>query len=106
MTGWARAVAEASRLTGTLQQVPDEEATAKAQEEADKKAAEEGKEAAEAVEPITKSQSREDWDWRVQNDNKPLWTRNPREVRRVASLASRSCGVCHRPVHTEAAGGR
>lgn len=20
------------------------------------------------------------WDWRVENDNKPLWTRNPKEV--------------------------
>jgi HSP90 family molecular chaperone len=20
------------------------------------------------------------WDWRVENDNKPLWTRSPREV--------------------------
>ena len=65
----------------------DEEATAKAQEEADAKAKEEGKEAAEPVNPITKSQPREEWDWRVQNDNKPLWTRNPREARPPAALA-------------------
>ncbi|KAK9839204.1 hypothetical protein WJX81_001136 [Elliptochloris bilobata] len=61
-------------------QVPDEEATKTAQEEADRKAKEEGKDAAEPVEPISKSQPREAWDWRVQNDNKPLWTRSPREV--------------------------
>ena len=67
--------------------MPDEAATAKAQEEADAKAKEEGKEAAEAVDPITKSQAREEWDWRVQNDNKPLWTRNPREARPPAALA-------------------
>ena len=61
-------------------QVPDEAATAKKQAEADEAARKEGKEQADPVEPQTKSQSREEWDWAVQNDSKPLWTRSPREV--------------------------
>lgn len=62
-------------------QVVDEKATKQKQEEADKKAKEEGKEAAEPVDTVTKSEGKEVWDWRVQNDNKPLWTRTPKEVR-------------------------
>ena len=60
-------------------QVTDAEATAKKQAEADEKAKEEGKEV-ETVEPVTKSETETKWDWAVQNDNKPLWTRRPREV--------------------------
>jgi heat shock protein beta len=60
--------------------VPDQEATAKAQAEADAKAREEGRGAADPVAAVTKT----DWvpreQWVVQNDNKPLWTRAPREV--------------------------
>jgi heat shock protein beta len=63
-----------------LLQVVDEEATKKKQEEADAKAKEEGKESAEPVDPVKKSESKEVWDWRVQNDNKPLWTRSPKDV--------------------------
>ena len=29
------------------------------------------------------------WDWRVQNDNKPLWTRSPKEVSALPSLRFR-----------------
>ena len=60
--------------------MPDEEATAKKQAEADEAAKQEGKEAAEPVTPQTKAQPREEWGWAVQNDAKPLWTRTPREV--------------------------
>lgn len=63
-----------------LLQVPDEAATAKKQAEADEKAKAEGKEAGEKVEPVTKSEAETKWDWAVQNDSKPLWTRRPREV--------------------------
>ncbi|KAL4421773.1 hypothetical protein ABPG77_009756 [Micractinium sp. CCAP 211/92] len=62
------------------QQVVDEEATRKAQEEADQKAKEEGKEAADPVAPVMKTEWKESQEWKVQNDNKPLWVRPPREV--------------------------
>jgi HSP90 family molecular chaperone len=32
------------------------------------------------VEPVMKTDYEDVWDWRVENDNKPLWTRSPREV--------------------------
>lgn len=32
------------------------------------------------VEPVMKTDYEDVWDWRVENDNKPLWTRNPKEV--------------------------
>lgn len=63
-----------------FKQVPDEAATAKKQAEADEKAKADGKEAGEKVEPVTKSESETKWDWTIQNDNKPLWTRRPREI--------------------------
>jgi heat shock protein beta len=62
------------------EQVVDEEATKKKQEEADAKAKEEGKDSAEPVQPVMKTESKSVQDWLVQNDNKPLWTRPPREV--------------------------
>lgn len=62
-------------------QVLDEEATKEKQEKADAEAAKEGKESAEPVEAVMKSEGKEAWDWRVQNDNKPLWTRPPKEAR-------------------------
>ena len=61
-------------------QVPDEDSTKEKQAKADEEAKKEGKEAADPVEPVTKSQGRDVWDWRVQNDNKPLWTRSPKDV--------------------------
>lgn len=61
-------------------------ATKEKQATADEEAKKEGKEAADPVEAVTKSEAREEWDWRVQNDNKPLWTRSPKEV--SASLLS------------------
>ena len=62
-------------------QVVDEEKTKKKQEEADAAAKEKGDEQpAEKVTPETKSESKQVWDWVVQNDSKPLWTRSPKEV--------------------------
>ncbi|KAL6772183.1 HSP90C [Auxenochlorella protothecoides x Auxenochlorella symbiontica] len=63
------------------EQVMDEEATTKAQEEADKKAEEEGKEKT-TIEPVFKTERREEQAWKVQNDSKPLWTRSAKEVTR------------------------
>ncbi|CAL8468307.1 g7847 [Coccomyxa elongata] len=62
------------------EQVVDEEATKEKQAKADEEAKAAGKEAADPVEPAMRSESKEIWDWRVQNDNKPLWTRSPKEV--------------------------
>ena len=59
----------------------DEAATKEKQEKADEEAKKEGKDSAEPVEPVMKSETKETWDWRVQNDNKPLWTRSPKDVR-------------------------
>lgn len=67
-------------------QVVDEEMTKEKQAKADEDAKAQGKEKADPVEPATKSESKQVWDWRVQNDNKPLWTRSPKEV-----CASGSC---------------
>ena len=69
--------------------MPDEAATKDKQAKADEEAKKEGKEAADPVEPVMKSEAREAWDWRVQNDNKPLWTRSPKDVRH-----SSSCFAC------------
>ncbi len=63
-----------------LPQVVDEEATAKKKEADAKKAEEEGREAGE-VEPVMKTTYEDMWDWRVENENKPIWTRSPKEVR-------------------------
>ena len=56
------------------------EGTKAKQEEADAKAKEEDKEPA-PVEPVFKYEPKTVTDWAVQNDNKPLWTRTPRDVR-------------------------
>ncbi|KAF8068330.1 HSP90-5 [Scenedesmus sp. PABB004] len=58
----------------------DDAATAKKQEEADKAAQSKGEEKADAVEPVMKTEYEDVWDWRVENENKPLWTRAPRDV--------------------------
>jgi len=60
-------------------QVADEEATKKKQEEEDTKAKEENREP-KKIEDVTKTEYEDVWDWEVQNDNKPIWTRNPKEV--------------------------
>ena len=60
--------------------MPDEDSTKEKQAKADEEAKKEGKDSADPVEPVTKSQERDVWDWRVQNDNKPLWTRSPKDV--------------------------
>jgi Hsp90 protein len=59
--------------------VVDKEATEAAQAEADKDAAEEGEEA-KPVPPVMKTTEEVKTEWEVQNDNKPLWTLNPKEV--------------------------
>jgi heat shock protein beta len=60
-------------------EVIDEEATKAAQEEADAAAEKEGK-TAEPVPARMKTTWETKTEYVVQNDNKPLWTRNPREV--------------------------
>eukprot|EP00775_Hariotina_reticulata_P005864 gene5864-6105_t len=64
--------------TREAKQVVDDEATKKRQEEADK-ALKEGEEQ-QKVEPVMKTEYEDVWGWRVENDNKPLWTRSPKEV--------------------------
>lgn len=64
----------------TPRQEIDEEETAKKQAEADAKAKEEGKDAADPVTPSYKTEWDTKEEWVVQNDNKPLWTKSPREV--------------------------
>lgn len=32
------------------------------------------------VEAVTKTVYDDVWDWRMENDNKPIWTRNPKDV--------------------------
>jgi len=32
------------------------------------------------VEPVMKTEYEDVWNWRVENDNKPLWTRSPKDV--------------------------
>jgi heat shock protein beta len=59
--------------------VVDEAATKKRQEEADKIAADKGEEPIK-VEPVMKTDYEDVFDWRVENDNKPLWTRSPKDV--------------------------
>ncbi|GFR43638.1 hypothetical protein Agub_g4739 [Astrephomene gubernaculifera] len=63
--------------------VLDEEATARKQEAADKKAAEKG-EPSKPVEPVMKTEYDEVWDWRLENENKPIWTRSPKDVSETA----------------------
>jgi len=61
------------------QEVTDEVATQKKQEEEDKRA-KEAEEEPKKVEPVTKTDYVDVWDWRVENNDKPLWTRSPKEV--------------------------
>eukprot|EP00192_Tetraselmis_astigmatica_P006915 CAMPEP_0117671480 /NCGR_PEP_ID=MMETSP0804-20121206/13356_1 /TAXON_ID=1074897 /ORGANISM="Tetraselmis astigmatica, Strain CCMP880" /LENGTH=790 /DNA_ID=CAMNT_0005479943 /DNA_START=52 /DNA_END=2424 /DNA_ORIENTATION=+ len=60
-------------------EVVDEEKTKEAQEAADKEAEEKGEEK-KAVDPIMKTDYEDVKKFVVQNDNKPLWVRSPREV--------------------------
>ncbi|KAK9820290.1 hypothetical protein WJX72_008653 [[Myrmecia] bisecta] len=62
------------------ERVIDEEATEKKRQEAKEAAEKEGKEAPAEVEPVMRTESKTVQDWTVQNDNKPLWTRSPKEV--------------------------
>ncbi|MEW5299518.1 MAG: hypothetical protein WDW36_002529 [Sanguina aurantia] len=59
--------------------VVDADATKRKQAAADKKALEKAEEA-KTVEPVTKTDYVEKWEWRVENENKPIWTRSPKEV--------------------------
>jgi hypothetical protein len=47
-----------------------------------------------AVDAVMKTEQKEVQDWAVQNDNKPLWTRSPREVR-LLLLRSTPVRVLH-----------
>jgi len=58
--------------------VTDEAATAERQKAADA-ALKEG-DAPVKVEPVTKTDYVDVWGWRTQNDDKPLWTRSPKDV--------------------------
>jgi heat shock protein beta len=60
-------------------QVVDDEATKKKQEAEDKRAQEAGEEPKQ-LEPVMRTDYEDLWDWRVENENKPLWTRSPKEV--------------------------
>jgi heat shock protein 90kDa beta len=55
----------------------DDEATKRKQEAEDKRAAEKSEEP-NKVEPVMKTDYKEVWDWRVENENKPIWTRSPK----------------------------
>ena len=69
-------------------QTVDEEATAKKRQEAVDAATAKGEDADKVtVEPVKKSNKTTEWDWAVQNSNKPIWTRSPKEVR-LAFLVS------------------
>lgn len=63
------------------EQVEDAEATAEAKKKAEEEAKEKGEEP-KPVDPVMKTEQKEVQDWAVQNDNKPLWTRSPREVKK------------------------
>ena len=74
-------------------QVEDVDATKEKQEAADNAAKEAGKEAADPVEPVMKTEPVTSQEWVVQNDNKPLWTRSPKEVGAVLAFANDLCGL-------------
>lgn len=60
----------------------DEEATAKKREEAIEAAKTAGEDVDKVqVDPVKKSETSTEWDWTLQNNNKPIWTRSPKEVR-------------------------
>jgi hypothetical protein len=61
----------------TTPQVVDAAATERKQAAEDAKAKEKGEEPAK-VEAVMKTDYEDVWGWRVQNDNKPIWTRNPK----------------------------
>jgi hypothetical protein len=46
-----------------------------------------------AVDAVMKTEQKEVQDWAVQNDNKPLWTRSPREVRPTIDSLMLSSGA-------------
>ncbi|GFH24510.1 HATPase_c domain-containing protein, partial [Haematococcus lacustris] len=57
--------------------VVDAEATKRKQDAENKRATEKAEEPVQ-VEPVMKTEYQEVWDWRVENENKPLWTRAPK----------------------------
>jgi heat shock protein beta len=65
-------------------QVVDDAATAATSQDWEKRKAEaEAKGEAwseEAPKPVMKTDWKTSWDWKVQNDNKPIWMRSPKEV--------------------------
>eukprot|EP00191_Tetraselmis_sp_GSL018_P001546 CAMPEP_0177601648 /NCGR_PEP_ID=MMETSP0419_2-20121207/14390_1 /TAXON_ID=582737 /ORGANISM="Tetraselmis sp., Strain GSL018" /LENGTH=784 /DNA_ID=CAMNT_0019094965 /DNA_START=91 /DNA_END=2442 /DNA_ORIENTATION=+ len=67
------------KTTSVGKEVVDEEKTREAQEKADKEAEEKGEEK-KTVDPIMKTEYEDVKKYLVQNDNKPLWVRSPKEV--------------------------
>jgi len=59
--------------------VVDEEATKKAQEKENEAAEKEGREP-KTVDQVTKTEFEEKWDWQVQNENKPIWLQDSKDV--------------------------
>jgi heat shock protein 90kDa beta len=60
-----------------IAQLVDDEASKRKQEAEDRRAAEKSEEP-NKVEPVMKTDYKEVWDWRVENENKPIWTRSPK----------------------------
>lgn len=69
-----------SLLAGRCQVVDDEATEKKKQEAIDAAKAKGEDESKVTVEPVKKSNKTTEWDWAVQNVNKPIWTRSPKEV--------------------------
>lgn len=62
-------------------QIVDEAATEKKRQEAIDAAKSKGEDESKVeIEPVKKSEKSTEWDWAVQNSNKPIWTRSPKEV--------------------------
>lgn len=82
-------------------QVVDEEKTKQEQEKAKEEAEKEGKEYVEPS-PALKSVAKDVWDYRVQNSNKPIWARSPKDVGLPHTLAVNCSTSCvPPPQHTD-----
>jgi hypothetical protein len=51
------------------------------------------------VEPVVKTEYDEVWDWRLENENKPIWTRNPKDVSNEAYNEFFKVRLDTQPVH-------
>eukprot|EP01026_Neomeris_dumetosa_P042214 TRINITY_DN3508_c0_g1_i9.p1 TRINITY_DN3508_c0_g1~~TRINITY_DN3508_c0_g1_i9.p1 ORF type:complete len:797 (+),score=132.75 TRINITY_DN3508_c0_g1_i9:64-2391(+) len=61
------------------EQVKDVKKTEEKQQKENEKAQKEDREPI-TVEDVMKSESKQVWDWRVQNDSKPIWARDPKSI--------------------------